>query len=150
MPLPMNTPFPAPAPAASPETTAFWEATANGVMLLPRCDACDSITWYPRGFCAECGSLKLTWIPASGRGTVYAFTVHRLGQEPAAYRGASPYVVAYVELAEGPRVLTNIVECDPNAVRVGQQVELVFHATGSGPALYRFRPATAAGDASLP
>ena len=51
------------------------------------------------------------------------------------------YVLAYVELEEGPRVMTNIVECDPNDVRIGQRVEVVFHDTGQGTALVRFRPA---------
>ena len=61
-----------------------------------------------------------------------------------AYRDAGVYVLAYVELDEGPRVMTNIVECDPDTVRIGQNVELVFHDTGQGTALARFRPTAAA------
>ena len=57
-----------------------------------------------------------------------------------AYRNAGEYVLAYVELEEGPRIMTNIVDCDPNSVKIGQKVELVFHDTGEGTALARFRP----------
>ena len=96
--------------------------------------------WYPRAFCPACGSLEVTWIPASGRGSVYSFTIIRRGAEP--YAGSAPYVVAYVELAEGPRVLTNIVECEVDEVEIGMPVEVVFHDTGEGSALYRFRPAS--------
>jgi hypothetical protein len=79
-------------------------------------------------------------MPASGRGTVYTFTVvHRSAVE--GFRDALPYVVAYIELEEGPRVLTNIVDCDPASVVVGMPVTVVFHDTGAGSALFRFRPA---------
>jgi uncharacterized OB-fold protein len=81
------------------------------------------------------------WVQASGRGTIYTFTVNRRGQaDLAEFREAGVYVLAYVELEEGPRVLTNIVECDPEQVHIGQPVEVVFHATGQGNALPRFRP----------
>jgi uncharacterized OB-fold protein len=84
----------------------------------------------------------VTWIEASGRGKIYSFTVNRRGAaDLPAYREAGVYVLAYVELEEGPRMMTNIVDCDPDSVRIGQDVELVFHDTGQGTALARFRPA---------
>ena len=136
--------LPAPAPYVQPEVKVFWDATATGHLLLPRCTACDDVIWYPRPYCPTCGSLDIEWIEASGRGTVYSFTVNRRGQaDLPAYREAGLYVLAYVELEEGPRVMTNIVECDPETVRIGQQVEVVFHDTGAGTALPRFRPTTA-------
>ncbi len=135
----MSSTLPTPAPAISPETEEFWAATARGKLLLRRCDDCQTIIWYPRPFCPACGSLKTSWTEASGRGSVYTFTVvHRSGIP--GYRDALPYVVAYVELAEGPRVLTNIVDCEPDQVRVGMPVRVVFHDTGEGNALFRFRP----------
>jgi uncharacterized OB-fold protein len=91
--------------------------------------------------CPACGSLDTEWIEASGRGTVYSFTVVRRGA--GAYRDAGPYVLAYVELAEGPRVMTNIVDCDPELINIGDRVEVVFHDTGQGAALPRFRPVLA-------
>jgi uncharacterized OB-fold protein len=133
--------LPAPAPHVLPEVKPFWDATAEGRLVLPRCVECQAIVWYPRPFCPACGSLKVEWVQASGRGTVYSFTVNRRGQaDLPAYRDAGVYVLAYVELDEGPRVMTNIVDCDPDSVRIGQRVEVVFHDTGQGSALVRFRP----------
>ena len=135
--------LPAPAPLVLPEVRPFWEATAAGRLLLPRCAECQAVIWYPRPFCPACASTHVEWIEASGRGTVYSFTVNRRGQADLAdYKDAGVYVLAYVELAEGPRMMTNIVDCDPDTVRIGQAVEVVFHDTGQGTALPRFRPAT--------
>jgi uncharacterized OB-fold protein len=134
--------LPAPAPFVQPEIKAFWDATAEGKLVLPRCTKCQTTIWFPRPFCPECASTSIEWIPASGRGTVYSFTVNRRGTADLPdYRQAGTYVLAYVELEEGPRIMTNIVDCDPDAVQIGQQVEVVFHDTGQGTALPRFRPA---------
>ena len=135
----MSAPLPNPAPAIAPDTEEFWSATAQGRLLLRHCDDCDTVIWYPRPFCPACGGFNTSWTQASGRGTVYAFTiVHRSGMP--GWREARPYVVAYVELEEGPRVMTNIVGCEPDDVRVGMAVSVVFHDTGEGSALYRFEP----------
>jgi uncharacterized protein len=135
--------LPTPAPRRTPETEEFWAATAEHKLLLRRCDDCGNPIWYPRAFCPDCGTFETSWSEASGRGTVYAFTVvHRSNLE--GYRQASPYVVAYVELEEGPRIMTNIVGCEPDEVRVGLPVRVVFHDTGEGSALFRFEPAGSA------
>jgi uncharacterized OB-fold protein len=135
--------LPAPAPFVNPEVKVFWDATAEGRLLLPRCEDCQTIIWFPRPFCPECSSVRVAWIAASGHGTIYSFTVNRRGTaDLSAYREAGTYVLAYVELDEGPRVMTNIVECDPDTVKIGQPVEVVFHDTGQGTALPRFRPAS--------
>jgi hypothetical protein len=128
--------LPTPAPVVNPESQRFWEATASGTFLIRRCNACGAAIWYPRQICPECHSLDTNWVEASGRGVIYSFTIVRRGDGP--YKDAAPYVVAYVELEEGPRVLTNIV-ADPETVEVGQPVTVVFHDTGSGSALPRFR-----------
>ena len=133
-------PLPAPAPAVSPEAKPYWDATAEGRLLLQRCSDCETVLWYPRGFCPSCSSVRLEWFEATGRGTVYSYTVIRRGAAPP-YAGGEPYVLAYVELDEGPRVMTNIVDCDPESVSVGDAVQAVFHDTGEGSALVRFRPA---------
>ena len=138
MTAPTATPLPTPAPVVSPETEAFWSATVAGKLLLPHCRACDATTWYPRGLCPACGATDLEWIEASGHGTVYSYTTVHRGEGP--YRDATPYVVAYVEVDEGPRLLTNVVGADPDRVNVGLEVEVVFHDTGEGNALPRFRP----------
>jgi uncharacterized OB-fold protein len=132
-------PLPAPAPAVNPETEEYWAAAAAGRLLLKRCLACGGVLWYPRAICPDCSSLDTEWFEASGRGRVYSYTVNHRGE--GAYTGSAPYVLAYVELDEGPRMLTNIVDAGDEGLAVGLPVEVVFHDTGEGSALPRFRPA---------
>lgn len=132
--------LPAPAPTVAPEAAPFWEATAEGKLLLPRCDDCGLVFWWPRVVCPDCHGQNLSWLESGGRGTLYSFTVTTRGADEYARIGA--YVLAFVELAEGPKMLTNIVDCDPDALAIGEPVEAVFHDTGAGCALVRFRPAT--------
>lgn len=127
------------APPVTAETKPFWDATAESRLVLPRCTSCQTVIWYPRAFCPACHTEGVEWIDASGEGTVYSYTVTHKGDGP--WRGVSPYVLAYVELDEGPRVLTNIVDCDPATVTVGQRVSVRWDATDEGPAIYRFAPA---------
>ena len=134
----MTTNLPAPAPDVNPETAPFWAATARGELLVKQCEDCASLIWYPRSLCPECGSPRTRWQPVSGRGQVYSYTVNNRGEGP--YRDYGPYVLAYVELDEGPRLMTNIVEAEPGALAVGLPVEVTFHDTGEGNALPRFRP----------
>lgn len=131
--------LPAPTPPVSAETRAFWEATTRGELQVTRCRTCEEWTWYPRGFCPHCGGLEVDWVPVSGRGTVYSWTVVRRGGL-GDYRGAEPYVLAYVELAEGVRMMTNIVDVDESALAIGLEVEVVFHPTEGEAALPRFTP----------
>ena len=126
------------------ETQEFWEATARGALLLRRCDACAAVIWYPRAFCPMCQSMETSWIESSGRGTVYSFSITRKGA--GAWAGAAPYVIAYVELEEGPRVLTNIVGCAVEDVHVDMAVKVTFdpvvdEAGRDTMAMFRFEPA---------
>ena len=130
--------LPNPAPTVTQANAAFWAATAEGRFQLQRCNECDTVLWFPRRHCPSCWTENVSTFDASGKGVIYSFTVIRKGAM--AYKDAGPFVVAYVELAEGPRVMTNIVECDVETVAVGMPVEVVFHDTGQGNALYRFRP----------
>jgi hypothetical protein len=104
--------------ANHPESRPFWDAAAEGRFVVPRCASCGRYHWYPRALCPFCFSDRVEWRPASGRGRVYSYTVMR--------RASAPYVLAYVTLEEGPTMLTNIVDGDVDAVRVGQDVRLVF------------------------
>jgi uncharacterized OB-fold protein len=128
------------AAALTEESKPFWDGLAAGQLRLQRCADCAEVIWYPRGLCPHCGSVALAWFTASGHGTIYSFTVVRRAAGP--FGAAVPYVVGYVELAEGPRVLTNIVDCDPGQVGIGQPVQCVFDHDEGGRALLRFRPAT--------
>jgi len=138
--------LPAPAPAVNPETREFWAATAEGRLLLKRCLDCGSVIWYPRTICPECSSMDTEWVAASGRGRVYSYTVNHRGE--GAYQDSAPFVLAYVELDEGPRIMTNIVGADDADLAVGLPVEVVFHDTGEGSALPRFRPTAPGADAA--
>jgi len=115
-----------PRPIPSPTTQPFWDATADGRFLIQRCPACGSAQFYPKATCTTCGSVELGWEEASGRATVHTFTVARRATHPA-FADAGPYVIAIVELAEGPRVTGNIVMGvggDVDDVHVGMPVEL--------------------------
>jgi uncharacterized OB-fold protein len=131
--------LPVPAPTVSPEGADYWAATAEGRLALQRCTGCSHVIWYPRGFCPACEGRELEVITATGRGTIYSFTVIRRGAI-GPYKGTEPYALAYVELEEGSRVMTNVVECDVDALQIGDAVTAVFHPTGEGTSLVRFRP----------
>jgi uncharacterized OB-fold protein len=132
--------LPVPEPLISLEAKPFWDGTRAGKLMLPRCVRCAFVIWYPRQFCPECGHQCVEWFEASGRGAIYSFTNVRRGE--GAYRDTPSYVLAFVELEEGPRVLTNIVECDPAQLYIGQSVSAVFCDAGDAAALLRFRPLT--------
>ena len=121
-----------PAPAATLETQAYWDATAKGKLLVRHCTACGEKHHYPRSICPFCFSDKTEWTEASGKGTLYSFSVMR--------RAAEPYVMAYVTLAEGPTMMTNIVDCDFDALKVGQAVKVVFVPSEGGAAVPMFTP----------
>ena len=133
--------LPAFAPPVNDETAPFWAALGEGRVDLPVCDACGHHIWYPRSWCPVCQGESVTWTTVSGRGTVYARTILRKSM----WRDATPFVVAYVELDEGPRVLTNVIADDPASVEVGAAVEAVLvpvdePVEGSATHLLRFVP----------
>ena len=122
------------APPVNIETQPFWDATAEGKLLIKKCTACGEPHFYPRTYCPFCFSDKTEWVEASGRGTIYSYSVMR--------RAPVPYAMAYVTLAEGPRMVTNIVDCDFDKLKVEMPVKLVFKPTeGGGPPLPMFTPA---------
>jgi uncharacterized OB-fold protein len=122
-----------PAPEPNPETKRFWEAAAQDQLLIKKCGACGEVHYYPRALCPFCGSDRTDWQPASGRGTVYSWSVMR--------RAETPYAIAYVTLDEGVTMMTNIVDCDLDGIRIGQAVRVVFKPTEGGPPLPAFTPA---------
>ncbi|WP_042663392.1 Zn-ribbon domain-containing OB-fold protein [Haloferax sp. ATB1] len=130
--------LPTPRPFITPETELFWSATTEERLLLRRCTDCETVYFYPRELCPDCLSEDTEWTEASGEGVIYTYTVTRQTRGP--YGDATPYVLAYVELEEGPRIVTNIVECDPDDLEIGQAVEVVFDDVDDEASLYRFRP----------
>jgi len=115
-----------PLPYASWESRGFWEGAGRGELVLQRCRKCSLVQHRPRGICAHClESDNLEHFVASGRGEVYTFTVTEQNQAKG-FAEACPYVMAYVTLEEGPRILTVITDCPPDDVTVGAQVRAAF------------------------
>ena len=129
-----------PKPYSDWETRAFWEGIRRHEILLQRCADCSAVQHRPRAICATCLSSRVEVFEASGRGTVHTYTVTHQNQAPA-FRGAVPYVLAYVDLPEGVRVLTNIVGCAPCEVQIGMDVVVDFKDLDAETAVPRFRPA---------
>ena len=129
-----------PLPRIDEESRGFWEACARHELYLQRCRDCGTTRFYPRALCPACLSSAIEWVRASGKGTVYTFTVTHQNQAPG-FREEVPYVLAVVELAEGVRMMTNVVGCPPEDVRIGMPVEVVFEDVTPEVALAKFRPA---------
>jgi len=128
-----------PLPEVQPWTGAFWDGTRQGKLLVQVCHSCTARIFAPRKLCPECWSSDLGWIESAGRGTVYTFSTAYSMVEPA-FADDLPFTIAYVDLAEGIRMMTRIVECDPAELAIGMEVDVVFHARGDVRLPY-FRPA---------
>ena len=125
---------PIPTPDVHPETEAYWQAAKEGKLLLRSCRACGEAHHYPRTICPHCGSDDTEYLQASGDGTIYSFSITR--------RAAVPYAIAYVTLAEGVSMMTNIVDCDFEALEIGQPVKVTFRQSEDGSmAVPMFTPA---------
>jgi uncharacterized OB-fold protein len=113
-----------PVPAPDAVNAPYWEAATRGELLIQRCPACGQRQFYPRSLCTACGE-KPEWETASGRGTVHTFTVIRQNYSKP-FRDLLPYVVAIVELEEGPRMMGNVTGCPAADVHIGMAVEVTF------------------------
>jgi uncharacterized OB-fold protein len=128
-----------PPPVPTRLTEPFWEGTRRGVLLIQRCRACGHWRWTPKLACPHCWSEDAEWAEASGRGTVYSYTVVHRSVDPAQF--PSPYVLAIVQLEEGPQLLTNIVDCELDALRVDMPVAVRFERIDEEFVVYPFAPA---------
>jgi uncharacterized OB-fold protein len=129
-----------PVPVPTGTSRPYWEGARDGVLRIQRCPRCERHQAYPRPVCTHCGSRTLGWVDASGTGTVHTFTVARRATLPG-FEALLPYVIALVDLAEGPRITTNLVGVDPADVHIGMAVEVCFEPLSDGQALPLFRPA---------
>lgn len=125
-------------PEIYPEHKEYWEACGQGKLLIKYCASCRKYHYYPRLICPFCQSDQTVWKEAKGTGVIYTFSIMRRAKP-------GPYVIAYVELDEGPRIMTNIVDCDLESLEIGQPVNVVFKQTGDqenpGPYVPCFTPA---------
>ena len=129
-----------PLPVPDADSVAFWAGLREGRLLLQHCIACGHIQYYQQGLCRRCGSERLEHRAASGRGHVYSYSVVHRAPGPA-FKADTPYAVLLVELAEGPRMISSLVDGDHAAVAIGMAVEIVFDAISDQVTLPRFRPA---------
>ena len=118
---------PRPTPRTTPETEEYWAGCAAGELRLTACRDCGLVYHYPRALCPDCFSDDTDWVTAEGTGELYSFSVQgHVGDWP---DEALPLVVAYVELDEGPRMMANVVDCDPDALSIGDRVTVQFVPT---------------------
>ncbi len=108
-------------PETHPEHQEFWQAAEDGKLLIKQCESCGEYHYYPRVLCPYCMSDKTTWKEVNGTGSIYTYSVMRKG---------FPYAIAFVTLDEGPRMMTNIVDCDLDEVHIDQRVKVVFKQSG--------------------
>ena len=129
-------------PGMTELTKPYWDAAREGRLAVQHCVACDRVWHPPLPRCPHCHGVDVDWVTASGRGTVCSHTVV---DHPThvALRDRVPYVVAMIELEEGPRVIANVRECAPEDVRVGMPVQVVFEPVAGGVVLPQFRRVTA-------
>jgi uncharacterized OB-fold protein len=122
-------------------TQPFWDAAKAHSLVAPRCRACGSFRMPPTPFCHNCQSQETEWVQLEGTGHVYTYTVIRHPTVPA-LNGHVPYVLALVEFDDAPgiRLLTNIVDCDPDTIRSGQSVEVAWDDVSDEATVPRFRP----------
>ena len=121
-----------PAPGRNLESKPFWDAAQEGRFLIKRCTACGEPHWYPRTICPFCHSSETRWEESKGEGAIYTFSVMRRNTPV-------PYAIGYVTLDEGVSLLTNFVDCDFDALRIGQRVKLKWTATGEAtPPVFTF------------
>lgn len=126
-----------PRPHPSPTSQPFWDGLARGELLFQRCDDCAGSTHTPAIVCAHCGSRALAWVPSSGHGSVYSWTIVWRPQTP---EFSVPYVPIIVELEEGWHMLSNLIGCEHDAVHVGLAVAVAYHPLADGVTLPYFRP----------
>lgn len=129
-----------PVPVTQPWSEKFWEGTKQGKLLIQVCNDCKTKIFYPRKFCPECWSANLGWIEASGKAKINTFSTAYSMVEPK-FMDELPYTIAYVDLDEGIKMMTRIVDCKPEDITFDMEVEVVFHERG-GFFLPYFRPVT--------
>jgi uncharacterized OB-fold protein len=120
-----------PVPTPTPETEHYWAGTKLGELRIQRCEACSQYYFYPRPSCPNCGSLDVVWVVASGRATLHTYLIsHRAAP---GFEDNVPYAIAVVQLAEGPRMMTNIVDIEntPENLVLDMELEVVFEDRGA-------------------
>jgi uncharacterized OB-fold protein len=127
-----------PLPYPGPDDQGFWEGTKRHELLIQRCSGCGALRFWGKPMCAECNSFDSEAVPASGRGTIWSYTTTYHGWSRA-WKEAVPYTAVVVQLDEGPRLTSNLVDAEPEAIRVGLPVEVAFDDVTPEITLPKFR-----------
>ena len=128
-------------PTIEDETRPFWDALKAGQLMLGNCGSCGKVHYYPRPMCPHCWSEDVALTPASGVGTLYTWSTVFMNDLPP-FKEMLPYVAAQVDLAEGVRITTNMIDCDPKDLSIGMAVTLTIRDLSEDIAVPAFRPAT--------
>ena len=131
--------FRQPLPIPNEDSSEYWDGTRKNKLLLQHCDQCGKYRFPPQHLCPDCWSDRSEWVEAAGKGEVYTFAVARRAIKPD-WNEKIPYVTALVQLDEGPKIFTNIVECAPEDVTIGMRVKVIFDHVNEEIALPKFVP----------
>ena len=131
---------PLPRPPNEELSRPFWDAAKRHQMVLPRCKTCANLFFYPRELCPNCYSSDTEWVGVSGKGRLYSYTVVYQPAHPA-FQPDTPYIYAIVQLDEGPRIPTNLVDCEIEDARIDMPVEVAFEDVSDDATLGMFKPA---------
>lgn len=132
-------PYSKPLPEMLSETAGFWEATTRGELVIQKCLDCGALIYFPRMICPHCLSRNLGWKRASGRGTIHSYTImHRVLYD--SFADDVPYVYAIIDLEEGVRMTSNVINIAPEAVHVGLPVKVTFIPANADIAIPVFEP----------
>jgi len=127
-----------PRPDARGAGAVYWSAGTQGMLKIPKCSSCRRLHWYPRVRCPHCGSAELGWVQASGRGVVHTYTVVRQSTDKY-FNARVPYVLAMIDLDEGVRIMSNVIDCDVSDASIGAPVAAVFETVAEGIGVPLFR-----------
>jgi uncharacterized OB-fold protein len=132
-----------PLPQPEPDAEPFWDGLREGELRLQHCSVCGLVAHPPRAMCHECGSFEFEWEPVSGRGTVYTFAITQQPIHPALV-DHTPFATVVIELEEGPRMTSNLIDVPPDEIEIGLAVEVVFDDVTDEVTLPLFRRASGA------
>ena len=128
-----------PLPTNAGETKVFWDGCKKGELIIQQCNSCNEYQFYPRGICSNCWTTDIKWVHSTGRGKVWTYTITYQNRTPG-FAEDVPYVLALVELDEGVKMFTNIIECDPKEVKIGMDVEVTFVRANNFITIPYFKP----------
>ena len=130
-----------PSPVVNADSQPYWSAARERRLVIRRCKACRALHFMPRHLCPVCWSDELEWVDAKGTGSVHSFTIMRRASDQA-FAPRVPYVVALIDLEEGPRMMANVLGDDALDVKIGDPVEVTFEDRGAGAMLPQFKRVT--------